>query len=189
MKKAGATPRRAGRMSRFRRRLVTVLAMATAGVMLTAGAAHATITNLDDLFDNNPASRWTVESTDRDGGVRFLESSAEIYNLDVGPNDYTSISREFVISPFSVSHRCEASMWVVGAFDGSTATVNFEVIDPRTWTYLSLKRATVKGTNLQRINLPNWSNGPPRFVFRVSLFGANSFRSVEVIALWMQCDI
>lgn len=65
--------------------------------------------------------------------------------------------------------------------------VNFEIINPSTWNYLSLKTVTLTGSGYTLATVPSWRGGPNTVYVRVSLLGGGAFSSIRVDDLVLQC--
>lgn len=179
------------RAVRLRRSIVAaaLTVIVSAGLLgVTGGAAQASIWQLNDGFDFQPASTWSVGTAGTGGGG---------FDLNVGtarsaPNDaflwsqtqFSSVGRSVTLRNNSTRIACGAGVYVQGL---SGARVNFEVINPATFTYLALQSVTLSGGGYTQIIVPAWSGGPNTVLVRVSLLGSGGFNSIRIDDLVVQC--
>jgi hypothetical protein len=136
-----------------RRSLARLGAMAAVAVSLLAGGAAVAeagcvgqgCVNVYDSFESNPASRWTFDRAGS-GATGFFETygtartgSTNAMVSTTGPGNWSGVKRTVTIP--GGSYRCDARVWVKSLY--ANASIRFEVIDPKTWTYISLKTVTI----------------------------------------------
>jgi hypothetical protein len=61
-----------------------------------------------------------------------------------------------------------------------TARINFEIIKPSTWTYISLKTVTLTGSSYQAVTTDSWDALDANVFVRVSLIYNGSFSAVRI---------
>jgi hypothetical protein len=155
----------------FRPRLGRYLGLlALIGTLLTvpATAASAATRMLSESFEGSSAYTWTFE------GDPYCQFCGEVD--DFKPWAHTGAKSAFIrtYSPvgswFSVgklvhlqrNNSCQARVYVL-----RVGTVNVEVIDPSTWTYLAL--GTISSGESYQLQSLNWWGGPTDVYFRVSI--------------------
>lgn len=181
---------RPGSMSRLKRRLMTVVGVVTAGIMLVGSPAHASVWQLNDDLNANPAATWSTWVNGA-GTAGFTTSGANTFGhvTKTDTAGWTEIGRNVRITPRQLhSTSCGARIDLRASVDGSTSTANIEVIDPTTWNYVALRQVRVTGSNWQSFAVGPWRDGPVNVRFRVSLLGAGSYRYLGVDNLVMQCS-
>ncbi|MCW6007308.1 hypothetical protein K1W54_22590 [Micromonospora sp. CPCC 205371] len=153
---------------RVTRRILTVVALAIACVVGMTGPAQALPLPID-LFDNNPASRWTVWSTGNGTGS-FGNSQARLdHALTTG---WTEISRDVSIGAPDSDIACGFEIQLRGTASNVVSNVNIEVINPNNWQYLALSQVQVSGQQWQSFPTPWWVHRVNPVKFRVSLLAA-----------------
>jgi len=174
-----------GRMARVA--VATVVASA-ALIGFTGGAAYANIWQLLDGFDYQPDSTWRTETYGSSGAGFELNAGTA---LSAPNNAYLWAHTEFSSVGRSVTLRnnftrldCAAGIYITGL---SGARVNFEVINPSTWTYISLRTVTLSEGGYTMITVPSWRGGPNVVYVRVSLIGTGGFQAVRIDDLVVQC--
>lgn len=165
------------------RRIVTVVALATACVVATTGPAQALPLPVD-LFDNNPASRWTVWSTGNGTGS-FGNSQARLdHSLSTG---WTEISRDVSVGAPDDDIACGFEIQLRGT-SSAVSNVNLEVINPNNWQYLALSQVQVSGQQWQSFPMPFWVRRVNPVKFRVSLLAAGGqARTVHIDTMTGMC--
>ncbi len=176
-------------VARVRRAALTIVAVTAAIVVGAAGTAHANLWQLTDTFDSDPGSRWSTE-TYGSGSAGIVTSGGNTFGYLV-KNDaegFSSIGRTVHLTPAQFHPaQCAAAISLRASVDGSTSTVNVEVINPTSWTYIALQQVRVTGSNFQNFNVGPWTPGPVDVYFRVSLLNAGSYRYLGVDDLVVQC--
>ncbi len=174
-----------GRMARF---AIATVVMSAAVLGLTGGPAHASLWQLTDGFDYQPASTWRIEHYGTSGGG---------FDLNVGtartaPNNaflwaqtqFSAVGRSVVLRNNSTRDECGAGIYLNGL---SGAKVNFEIINPSNWTYISLSNITLSGAGYKLYTVPVWRGGPNTVYIRVSLIGTGTYNLIRVDDLVVQC--
>src|SRR5688572_14371628 len=140
------------------RRIVLAVALALAtigGTALAVGTANAGISGFTDGFDDNPASRWSMERTSLGGTITFGSSHVTISAHQ--KTGFTAVKRTFPV-PAVGRHTCAVSIQM-RTMSSASIRVNVEVIDPATFGYLALNEATVSGQTWREFNA-SWANRP-----------------------------
>lgn len=181
---------RAAAVSRGVRRLVVTLLVSAGLVAMTSGVAHAGIWQLNDGFEYNPAATWTLYHSAIGGGGFDLNAGT----ARTGYNDawlsvqtgFSSVGRSVYLTPAQLHQSsCGAAIYI-SALSGSQ--LNFEVINPSTWTYIALKTVTLSGGGYTLVTVGPWVPGPLTVFIRVSLLGNGGFSAVRVDDLLVQCQ-
>ncbi|GAA0562525.1 hypothetical protein GCM10010172_52180 [Paractinoplanes ferrugineus] len=154
----------------------------------TATAAHASIWQLIDGFDYQPASTWQATASGASGSgfdinagtARSAPNNAFLW----AQTQFSSVGRSVVLRNNSSRITCGAAVYLQGL---SGASVNVEVIDPSTWTYISLKNVTLNSSSYTMVTVPPWTGGPNTVYFRVSLLGKGGFSSIRADDATIQC--
>lgn len=159
--------------------LATTLAMTLATtlglVATTAGAAHASAWGTSDGFEANPGATWTFEKSGV-GGAGFEYGIGSAYEGQGNAwtevtTGWSAIKKTQRVTP-ALAHNVTCGVqFAIQPWGG--ATVNIEVIDPKTWTYIALKTVYLPGHSYQiagvgPFNLNAYSPNQPDVVVRVS---------------------
>jgi hypothetical protein len=139
--------------SRRRRLFVAVFALLSALGVSSAGVAYASVWQLDDGFEGNPASTWSLyHSAIGGGGFNINAGTARSGSNNawlVTQTGWSSVGRTVHLTPAQLHQvTCAAQIYIQPL---NTTTLNFEVIDPPTWTYVSLKTVTLPAGSYQRV--------------------------------------
>lgn len=180
--------RRAAAAGRLTKVAITSVLVSAGLLTATATAAHASIWQVSDGFDYQPASTWQLTHVGTGGGLfelnagtaRTAPNNAYLW----AQNNFSSVGRSVTLRNNSTRNFCIAGIYLKGL---SGVKVNFEVINPSTWTYISLKTVTLTGGGYTQATVPSWQGGPNTVYVRVSLLGSGSFSSVRVDDLVVQC--
>src|SRR5215211_4684809 len=151
---AATTSLRYRRDAMFKRFASTtgVLAISCALIIGLAGPAQASVWQLSDGFEGNPAAVWTLYRVGTGGGGFDINAGTARtpYNnawLSMQSSGWSSVGRSVHLTPATVHQTtCAARIYVLPL---GTAKINFEVIKPSTWTYISLKTVTLSGSTYQ----------------------------------------
>jgi hypothetical protein len=182
-------PQVSRRIGRWVRTVAAVVA-ASAGVLaITVGPAQASLWQLQDGFDYQPAATWTVEHYGTSGGGFDINTGT----AHTAPNNaylwaqtqFASVGRSVTLRNNSTRSSCAAGIYLQG-FDG--AKVNVEVIDPSSWTYVALNSVTITGGSYRQYTVGPWTGGPNTVYVRVSLLGTGAYNLVRVDDLTVQCS-
>lgn len=114
---------------------------------LGAAGARANLWQLQDDFEVNAPSTWHFEHAGVGGGffdfsgfyARSPRSDAYIY-VSTG---FSSVGRIVSFTPFFPGRTLNSVAQIYVRPWGNNVKINFEVIDPATWTYVSLKTVTL----------------------------------------------
>lgn len=172
------------------RRGLVVAALAALLVVGAAAPAYASVWQLTDNFENNPASRW-VPYASADGGGEFSSVAAWSHSGSWHAfrwvrTGYSSVHRGVHLTPAEFHQaNCLAAIYVQAV--NHPAVVNFEVINPANWTYISLKNAALNPGGYQQLVTPSWAANQVDVVVRVSALGYGSISDIRVDDLTVQC--
>ena len=128
-----------------------LVVFAAAILILGFGAARARAAwQLFDSFETNPAATWFFEHPGSGGGV--FETAGQYSRT--GTNDayiyvsssFSSVGRTVILAPFFPGRTLYSIASIYLRPYGTNVTVNFEVIDPSNWTYISLKTVTLSNS-------------------------------------------
>src|SRR3954452_21513211 len=148
-------------------------------VALAAPANAATVTLVnDDMEASASLSNWQFWSTGSGLGqfdCCYPSHSGNVYAELISPmydaGGWTEMSRTLTRA-WSAGNSCSVSVWLASR---DNATVNVEVIDPSTWTYMALKTVTVQTETRAvpihyiQVTTPTFAPNPSPFLFRVSV--------------------
>jgi hypothetical protein len=179
-----------GHGSRGLRRAATVLAISTALLVMSAGTANASVWAHQDGFESNPTGTWHLEQ---------YGASAAGFDLNAGTarsgandawlssqNQFASVGKTVHLTPAQFhSARCAAQVYVAAL---GPANVNFEIIDPPTWTYIALRSVHLTGGGYTAVEVGPWVPGPIDVYVRISLVGTGGFSAVRVDDMQVQCS-
>lgn len=184
-----------GRAAVLIRRVWQAAAVATVSAMVaTIGAspAHAEAWPINDGFENNPSSRWEPFYTGQAFTTYYFGTGRErsgLYAGAVGAIDgWATISRVVTLNGSTGYRTCGASIYG-WALDANT-TIDLEVIDEATWTYVSYRQAGVRYSateNYQLVDFANFPHTTARLVVRIGLQnseGVNKRVLLDDFELW-----
>lgn len=172
------------------RRVVVTLLVSAGLIAVTSGVAHAGTWQMNDGFEYNPAGTWTLYHSGVGGGGFDLNAGTARtgYNnawLSV-QTGWSSVGRSVYLTPAQLHQSsCGAGIYIAAL---SGARLNFEVINPSTWTYVALKTVTLSGGGYTLVTVGPWVPGPTTVFIRVSLLGSGAFNAVRVDDLIVQCQ-
>lgn len=177
----------------FRRLALTAgaLVISCALALGLAGPAQASLWQLSDGFEGNPAATWTLFKVGTGGGGFDINAGTARtpYNnawLTIQSSGWSSVGRNVHLTPVTVHQAsCAARIYVLPL---GTAKINFEVIKPSTWTYLSLKTVTLSGSTYQSVTTNSWNAFDVDVFVRVSLIYTGGFSAVRLDDLVVQCS-
>ena len=159
------------------RAAAVVVAMTVGTIAGTAGAAYADYWALSDGFELSPASTWRLETYGvSSGGFELGQGTARSGRNNAWLRATTSFSaygRNVRITPARYGPDCSASAFIQTP---GGASVNFEVIEPSTWTYIRLTSVTPAstGSGWTLVSSGVWHpgrEGGENVVIRVALLG------------------
>ena len=182
-------------LARRLRAVLGVLAMATAIVVATAGTAHASGWGTSDGFEYDPGATWSLYHVGVGGGG-FEYNIGSAHNglgnawLDV-TTGWSSLAMTQRVTP-GLAHQATCGVSVAIQPWGS-ATVNIEIVDPATWTYIALNTVTLTGytyvgTGVGPFKLGPTSPSQPDVVVRFSLLGNGSYQWIRIDDYSMSCS-
>jgi hypothetical protein len=159
-------------------------------VATIASPAQAGIWQLNDGFENNPLGRWSFSGAGNhfgnfDGTNGVPRSGLEYADLTQWDVGWSAVGRN--VHLHSAPATCGASVWILTS--SVSSNVNLEIIDPATWTYISVKQVTVPRNNFawQNFTFNTWTVGKQDVVLRIALLGPGSVRVIKVDDLVVQC--
>jgi len=102
---------------------------------------------LQDNFETNLTSTWQLGHAGVGGGVyetsgdysRSLNNDVYIYST----TGFSSVGRTVIIAPYFAGRNVNTRAYIYLRPYQANVKVNFEVIDPTTWTYIALKTVTL----------------------------------------------
>ncbi|MEV8514888.1 hypothetical protein [Dactylosporangium sp. NPDC051484] len=179
-------------LRRHARNVVTVAGLVIGLVLGLSSPAFASLWALQDGFESNPAATWWFQSSgngfgnfDGTNGTPHTGSRyADVYRFDAG---WASVGRNVHLTP-AANHpsNCSAQIWLQQA---PGTRVNFEIINPSTWTYISLNQITLPNDwQWHAYTSGSWKPGPVDVVVRVSAVSTGGFAGVKVDDLTVQCS-
>ena len=167
------------------------LAITCALVLGLAGPAQASVWQFSDGFEGNPSATWILYRVGTGGGGYDINAGTARtpYNnawLSMQGSGWSSVGRTVHLTPATVHPAtCAARIY---ALPLGTARLNFEVIKPSTWTYISLKTVTLTGSTYQAVTTNSWNALDIDVFVRVSLIYTGSFSAVRLDDLIVQCS-
>jgi hypothetical protein len=167
---AGSLRRLASRKTRALRAAIVVLGMTGALVAATAGPASASVIAMSDSFEGPDAFvNWHFTHTGTGvGGFSSLQTRTGTRDafLAMQSEGFSSVGRTVHLTH---PQHCVAAIWVNPA--SSYQLVNFEIIEPTSFTYVALKSMTLSPSAPYTQFGVEWFNGPADVLVRVSLIG------------------
>ena len=156
---------------------LAVLALLTGGLATPAGAVAVRTWTSSDGFEADPAGLWTFggnpdcpycgsisdDPWQAHSGTRWASIETK------AANSWYSAARTVTLAPPTTSATCALQMFV----KVPAGTVNVEVIDPTTWTYLALTTVGVS-TDYRLVTTPAWRTAPRDVVVRASVVRTGS---------------
>ncbi|HBL59149.1 MAG TPA: hypothetical protein DDZ80_11710 [Cyanobacteria bacterium UBA8803] len=154
--------------------------------------AYADYWQLQDGFEYNPSSTWTLYHSGNGSGGFDIKAgrSRSGYNnawLTV-LTGWSSVGRTVVFSPYFSGRtlNCNAQIYIQPLIGSSK--LNFEVIDPSTWRYVALKTVTVTGGSYQAVLVGPFIPARKDLFVRVSLLGNGTASAARVDDLTVGCQ-
>jgi hypothetical protein len=178
------------------RRLASVLVVlvVSAGTLaVSATAAHADTWQLSDGYELNPTTTWSLERYGvSSGGFELNQGTARTGRNNAylrATTSFSALGRTVRITPTRHGPTCAASVYVQTP---GGATVNFEVINPASWTYIRLTTVTPAstGSGWTLVSSPVWEpgvNGGENVVIRVALLGNGTSTWIRLDDLQVSC--
>jgi hypothetical protein len=162
------------------RRIRSTVVIATVSLGLVAAVAtpaNAGTWIFTDGFENNPAASWWCENPDvyshcdfggHDGAAHSGSGYVDLYRFAAGWN---SVDHSLSL-PSGLIRSCVAEAWFQGAYG---TRFNIEIIDPVSWTYVTLGQFTVNNSAYTwQSSSISWGGGPNNVVLRFVLV-SNSY--------------
>lgn len=150
--------------------------------------------SLRDGFETNPGGTWYFEHSGSGGGrfetagqySRTGTNQAYIY-VSTG---FSSVGRTVILEPFFAGRTLYTLASIYLRPYGTNVKVNFEVIDPTTWTYIALKTVTLANSyTYQLVTTDEFVPYRKDVVVRVSvLAGTGGTVGVDVDDLLVQVE-
>jgi len=178
----------------MRKRLASIFgALAIAGALVIGlqGPAQAGVWQITDGFEGNPAAVWSFARVGTGGGGFDINAGTARtpYNdawLTIQSNGWSSVGRSVHITPVQFHQTtCAARIYVLPL---GVAKVNFEIIQPSSWRYISLKTVTLSGSSYQAVITNSWNAVDIDVFVRVSLIYNGGFSAARVDDLLVQCS-
>jgi hypothetical protein len=158
-------------LRRTARAALAALALAV-GLLLTSSSPASAAVSIFDSFEPPPAPQnWSfTHSGDGAGGFSNLQVRTGVRDafIVIRGNGFSSVGRNVFLSH---PQNCSASIWVNPAPNGGFQPVNFEIINPQTFTYIALKSVTLSSSAPYTKLSTSWTNSPTFFLVRVSVVG------------------
>ncbi|MEN3613991.1 hypothetical protein [Plantactinospora sp. ZYX-F-223] len=151
---------------------VAVLLGLTAALLAgTASPASAAIITVQDGFEGNQAANWSFTHVgDGTGGISSLQTHNGVKDgfISMRSAGFSSVGRRVFLPPTT---SCTAGIWVNPVL--ATQQINFEIIEPNSFTYVALKTVVLSGAAPYTFVSTSWNHGPTDILVRVSLIGVN----------------
>jgi hypothetical protein len=158
---------------------LAITAVAIALTVSQAAPVHAstlpTVWILADGFEANPASTWTFSGSPACGICGYFATDAPQAHTGnrwasvqaMASNSFFSVGRTVTLTPAAThAASCVAHIYV----KLPAGQLNFEVINPATWTYIALTTInTTSDTGYRNVSAGPWTTGPVNVVIRVSV--------------------
>jgi hypothetical protein len=159
---------------------VAVLLGLTAALLVgTATPASAAIITVQDGFEGTQAANWSFTHVgDGTGGLSSLQTHNGVRDgfISMRSAGFSSVGRRVQL-PSTTS--CTAGIWVNPVL--ATQQINFEIIEPNSFTYVALKTVVLSGSAPYTFVSTQWNHGPTDILVRVSLIGVNGTQ----LAAWV----
>jgi len=181
--------RRTTRTRRAGGRAAVVLPVATALVVASAGVAHASLWAHQDGFELDPTTTWSIEHYgNSNGGFDLGVGTARSGSNDAwltAQDQFSAVGKPVHLTPAEFhAATCSAQIYVKAV---GPATLNVEVIEPASWTYIALNTVSLSGGGYTAVGVGPWTPGPVDVYFRVSLLGNGGRSQVRVDDLQVSC--
>ncbi|MFG1839557.1 hypothetical protein [Micromonospora sp. NPDC049175] len=173
-------------------RLTAAAVTATAVALTVAvGPAQADLWTHTDGFEGNPAAVWEFHRSGAGSGAYELGTGTAHSGwnnaiLTTSAGGWSGVGKLLTVGPRTAGHSttCGGGFYV-RAVSGS-AVLNVEVIDPASWTYLSLRTVRITDTAWRLHDVASYANGPNQVFVRISLLGGSGAVRVDDFAF--QCS-
>ncbi len=177
----------------MRRNLSILAATVLTGGLVSTMAAPSNASGywaVQDNFETNASSVWNFSSSGNgfgdfggyDGTAHSGTVYATIYRFTAG---WSAVGRTVHLTPMQLhTATCQAQIYLQ---DWAGTQVNFEVINPSTWTYVALKPITIANSNWNAYQVGPWTGGPTDVYVRVAVGSTGGFARVKVDDLTVAC--
>jgi hypothetical protein len=147
---------------------------------------------LDDNFETAAASNWTFphSGADAGGNISTTDSFSPTHNafVTIRGAGFSAAGRLVSLASVPKPANCHADILVKPL---SVGTINVEVINPATFTYIALRTQALAPSpySTQAINWTAAAGSPSTVLFRVSLLGTTdgSRSSIRLDDLHVRC--
>jgi hypothetical protein len=179
-----------GRAGRQVRRVGVIVAISSILLGLVSAPAYASIWGFQDGFENNPTGTWHLEHYgNSNAGFDLNAGTARSGANDAwltSQTSFASVGRTVHLTPAQFhASTCAGQIFVQSL---GTAKVNFEIINPTSWTYIALETVTLSGGGYTAVEVGPWTPGPVDVYVRLSLLGNGGFSAVRVDDMQVQCS-
>jgi hypothetical protein len=152
--------------------MAVLLGLTAALFGMTASPASAAIITVQDGFEGTQAANWSFSHVgDGTGGLSSLQTHTGVRDgfLSMRSAGFSSVGRRVNLPPTT---NCTAGIHVNPVL--ATQQINFEIIEPSSFTYVALKTVVLSGDAPYTFVSTQWSHGPTNVLVRVSLIGNGS---------------
>ncbi|MBE1487139.1 hypothetical protein [Plantactinospora soyae] len=161
--------RSTGRPARRVGAVAVLLGLTAALLAGTASPASAAIITVRDGFEGTQAANWSFSHVGNGtGGLSSLQTHTGVRDgfISMRSAGFSSVGRRVQL-PATTS--CTAGIWVNPVL--ATQQINFEIIEPNSFTYVALKTVVLSGSAPYTFVSTQWNHGPRDVLVRVSLIG------------------
>jgi len=163
------------------------------GMSVPAANAGDNTDILIDYLDTNPSATWFFQHNASYGAGGFDYNQGTYlspYNNAwlAATNGWSAIGRTVILptpEP-TLPDRCISSM-SIRKVSGQSATINLEVIDPTTWTYIAFRQVTVMLNGYTRFYL-DFVPTRKDVIARFALIGTDYYKKVRLDSYNMVCE-
>lgn len=179
-------------MNRIKRLMIAAVVVMLAVSVSSIQPARAAIWQLTDDLETSPESRWTFGGTGGSGSfTTYLGelahsgvTHAQLRSQSGTTRTWYSVARTVRVTPFAAGRTlsCTARIWIRGYRNSCPGSApfcqgvfrgghgNFEIIDPATWNYVSLKPFSVSpGSGYIAFTTSDWNPPSQNVMVRVAL--------------------
>lgn len=149
--------------------LAVLLGLTAALLAGTASPASASLITVQDGFEGAQGFNWSFSHVGNGtGGLSTLQTHTGVRDgfLSMRSAGFSSVGRRVQL-PATTS--CTAGIWVNPV--SATQQINFEIIEPNSFTYVALKTVVLSGSAPYTFVSTQWNHGPTDVLVRVSLIG------------------
>ncbi|GAA4464484.1 hypothetical protein [Phytohabitans houttuyneae] len=163
------------------------IALATVAVV-TSGAAPASAEAwpVVEGFESRPFDRWSPYINGQ-GNIEASQASILAHSgvgsifMYSATGSWVSIERRITLDRSSGARTCGANIWASPQANYDTS-LNLEVIDAATWTYVSVKNVPITGGRYQQVQFANFAHTDKPIVVRIVLSKHNV--NLDDFQLW-----